>query len=120
MDGRDGRDGVRMMQPVAPRHAIPIHYNDNGVFKSPLSNFQREVADAGLTGKVTYLNHGRRYRFGTAAPRARMGPGPGHRGNSRQRQVGADQPRQALLHDQVEKTAVEAVDSLIWARRWPA
>ncbi|GGE86089.1 hypothetical protein [Massilia psychrophila] len=116
----DGRDGVRMMQLVAPRHAIPIHYNEYGVFKSPLSDFQREVAGAGLTGKVAYLNHGQRYRFGTAAPCARMGPGPGHRGNSRQRQVGADQPGQALLHHPIEKTAVGAVDSLISARRWPA
>ena len=60
----DGSDGVRMMQLVAPRRAIPIHYNDYDVFKSPLSDFQREVAKAGLSDKVTYLKHGDTYRFG--------------------------------------------------------
>jgi L-ascorbate metabolism protein UlaG (beta-lactamase superfamily) len=64
----DGKDGVRMLQLVAPRHAIPIHYDDYDVFKSPLSDFQREVADAGLTGKVTYLNHGDTYQFAPALP----------------------------------------------------
>jgi L-ascorbate metabolism protein UlaG (beta-lactamase superfamily) len=64
----DGKDGVRMLQLVAPRHAIPIHYNDYDVFKSPLSDFQREVAAAGLTGKVVYLNHGDTYQFVPATP----------------------------------------------------
>jgi L-ascorbate metabolism protein UlaG (beta-lactamase superfamily) len=59
---------VRMLQLVAPRHAIPIHYNDYDVFKSPLSDFQREVAAAGLTGKVVYLNHGDTYQFVPATP----------------------------------------------------
>jgi L-ascorbate metabolism protein UlaG (beta-lactamase superfamily) len=64
----DGKDGVRMLQLVAPRHAIPIHYDDYDVFKSPLSDFQREVAAAGLTGKVVYLNHGDTYQFVPATP----------------------------------------------------
>jgi L-ascorbate metabolism protein UlaG (beta-lactamase superfamily) len=59
----DGKDGVRMLQLIAPRHAIPIHYNDYDVFKSPLSDFQREVSAAGLEDKVTYLEHGEVYRF---------------------------------------------------------
>ena len=64
----DGKDGVRMLQLVAPRRAIPIHYDDYDVFKSPLSDFQREVANAGLTGKVTYLNRGDTYQFIPATP----------------------------------------------------
>lgn len=59
----DGKDGVELMQLVAPHHAIPIHYNDYDVFKSPLSEFENAVKAAGLQGKVTYLKHGESYRF---------------------------------------------------------
>ncbi len=59
----DGEDGVRMLQIIAPHHAIPIHYNDYTVFKSPLSDFQKAVTEAGLQDKVTYLKHGDTYRF---------------------------------------------------------
>jgi hypothetical protein len=31
-----------------PRCAIPIHYNDDDVFKSPLFDLQQEVMAAGL------------------------------------------------------------------------
>jgi L-ascorbate metabolism protein UlaG (beta-lactamase superfamily) len=63
----DGKDGVRMMRIIAPQRTIPIHYNDYDVFKSPLSDFEREVANAGLAEKVTYLKHGETYQF--APPR---------------------------------------------------
>lgn len=59
----DAQDGVRMLQLIAPDHAIPIHYNDYDVFKSPLSDFEREVRDAGLQNKVIYLKHGESYNF---------------------------------------------------------
>ena len=59
----DGADGVRMMQLVAPRHAIPIHYNDYTVFKSPLSDFEQAVKAAEMQARVTYLKHGETYRF---------------------------------------------------------
>ncbi|GIZ52278.1 MBL fold metallo-hydrolase [Noviherbaspirillum aridicola] len=64
----DGKDGVKMLQLVAPHHAIPIHYNDYDVFKSPLSEFQQEVKAAGLEGKVTYLRHGDSYSFRSKKP----------------------------------------------------
>ncbi len=64
----DGEDGVRMMQLVAPQHAIPIHYNDYTVFKSPLSDFERAVKVAELQNRVSYLKHGEIYRF---APRTK-------------------------------------------------
>jgi L-ascorbate metabolism protein UlaG (beta-lactamase superfamily) len=64
----DGEDGVRMMRLVAPQHAIPIHYNDYTVFKSPLSDFERAVKKAELQNKVSYLKHGETYRF---TPKAR-------------------------------------------------
>lgn len=59
----DGKDGVQMLQIIAPHHAIPIHYNDYDVFKSPLSEFEKEVNAAGLQGKITYLKHGETYKF---------------------------------------------------------
>jgi L-ascorbate metabolism protein UlaG (beta-lactamase superfamily) len=59
----DGTDGVKMLQLIAPHHAIPIHYNDYDVFKSPLSDFEKEVKAAGLQDKITYLKHGETYIF---------------------------------------------------------
>jgi len=59
----DGKQGVEAMQIVDPALAIPIHYNDYDVFKSPLSDFQREVAEAGLEHRVHYLSHGQEYTF---------------------------------------------------------
>lgn len=59
----DGKDGVRLMQIVQPRRAIPIHYDDYDVFKSPLSEFAGEVKAAGLDKQVTYLAHGETYTF---------------------------------------------------------
>jgi L-ascorbate metabolism protein UlaG (beta-lactamase superfamily) len=59
----DGKQGVEAMQIVSPEIAIPIHYNDYDVFKSPLSDFQREIAEAGLEHRVHYLSHGQEYNF---------------------------------------------------------
>lgn len=59
----DGQDGVRMLQIIAPAHAIPIHYNDYDVFKSPLSDFERAAKAAGLQHKIIYLQHGESYTF---------------------------------------------------------
>ncbi len=59
----DGKDGVQMMQIVKPKKTIPIHYNDYDVFKSPLSEFAREVKAAGLDEGVVYLAHGDTYIF---------------------------------------------------------
>ncbi|TWI61499.1 L-ascorbate metabolism protein UlaG (beta-lactamase superfamily) [Pseudoduganella lurida] len=65
----DAEEGVKMLKLIAPDHAIPIHYNDYTVFKSPLSDFQKAVQEAGLAEKVTYLKHGESYRFTPAAKR---------------------------------------------------
>lgn len=59
----DGEQGVEMLRIVNPQHAIPVHYNDYDVFKSPLSDFQREVEAAGLADRVHYLGHGDSYSF---------------------------------------------------------
>jgi L-ascorbate metabolism protein UlaG (beta-lactamase superfamily) len=64
----DARQGVEMLQLVQPRRAIPIHYNDYDVFKSPLSDFQREVEQSGWADRVHYLAHGETYTFRASQP----------------------------------------------------
>ena len=59
----DAKQGVEMLRIVRPRLAIPIHYNDYDVFKSPLSDFQQAVEAAGLADRVRYLSHGDTYSF---------------------------------------------------------
>lgn len=66
----DGRQGVEALRVVKPRTAIPIHYNDYGVFKSPLRDFQRAVEAAGLAERVVYLRHGETHTFEVPAARA--------------------------------------------------
>lgn len=64
----DGRDGVDLLQIIQPQKAIPIHYNDYTVFKSPLADFERAVKAAGLEQKVVYLKHGETYSFSAVTP----------------------------------------------------
>lgn len=59
----DCQQGVEMMRIVDPNLAIPIHYNDYDVVKSPLSDFQEAVRSAGLENRVHYLTHGETYSF---------------------------------------------------------
>jgi L-ascorbate metabolism protein UlaG (beta-lactamase superfamily) len=59
----DAEQGVELLRIIKPKQAIPIHYNDYDVFKSPLSDFQRAVDAAGLAHQVHYLSHGDTYTF---------------------------------------------------------
>lgn len=59
----NAKEGVRIMQIIIPNKAIPIHYNDYDVFKSPLSDFKEEIERAGLQEKIIYLEHGDTYKF---------------------------------------------------------
>lgn len=59
----DAKQGVKALQIIAPNTAIPIHYNDYTVFKSPLEDFMQAVRDAGLENRVRYLNHGETFTF---------------------------------------------------------
>ena len=54
----DARQGVEAIRIVEPRTALPIHFNDYSVFRSPLEDFKRAVAGAGLEDRVRYLTHG--------------------------------------------------------------
>jgi len=57
----DAKEGLEMFNIINPRKAIPIHYNDYDVFKSPLEDFQHKVKEAGLEDRIHYLYHGETY-----------------------------------------------------------
>ncbi|PLS76845.1 MAG: MBL fold metallo-hydrolase [Chloroflexi bacterium] len=69
MDDKQGVEAIRIINPTL---AIPIHYNDYTVFKSPLSDFQRSVREAGLEDRVRYLSHGETYTFQVPQSRIRQ------------------------------------------------
>ena len=49
---------MEFLRRVRPRIAVPVHYDDYGVFCSPLSDFEAAVAEAGLQGSVTVIPRG--------------------------------------------------------------
>jgi L-ascorbate metabolism protein UlaG (beta-lactamase superfamily) len=69
----DDEQGVEMMNIIEPDTAIPIHYNDYDVFKSPLEDFKRAAEFAGLQDRIVYLAHGESYEFRLDAATKRMG-----------------------------------------------
>jgi len=54
----DGKQGVEAIRLVRPEVAVPIHYDDYDVFKSPLEDFRREARLAGLEHRVRYVARG--------------------------------------------------------------
>ena len=60
----DVRQGVQALRTVAPREAIPVHYDDYTLFKSPLPDFRKAADQPGLTSVIHYLNRGDSYRLG--------------------------------------------------------
>lgn len=65
----DAEMGVEAIKLINPKEAIPIHYNDYDVFKSPLEDFKKAADDAGLTERMRYLSHGETYNFEVPASR---------------------------------------------------
>ncbi|MBV9206981.1 MAG: MBL fold metallo-hydrolase, partial [Actinobacteria bacterium] len=63
----DGRQGVEALRVVAPREAIPVHYDDYTLFKSPLSEFRQAAEKAGLRARLHYLDRGDSYRLNLSA-----------------------------------------------------
>ncbi|HEX8252777.1 MAG TPA: MBL fold metallo-hydrolase [Thermoanaerobaculia bacterium] len=66
----DAKQGVEAIRITNPRTAIPIHYNDYGVFKSPLDDFKAAVREAGYEDRVHYLAHGE--TFDINVPESRL------------------------------------------------
>ena len=58
----DGRQGADLLELVRPGTTVPIHHEDYGVFRSPLSDFLEEVDRRGLTG-VRPLSRGESLRL---------------------------------------------------------
>jgi len=69
MDGAQGVEAIKLLQPTI---AIPIHYNDYTVFKSPLQDFEQHVRAARLQDRVRYVHHGETYNW--EVPRSRREP----------------------------------------------
>jgi L-ascorbate metabolism protein UlaG (beta-lactamase superfamily) len=59
----DAAQGVEALQLVRPRAAIPIHYDDYGVFKSPLADFLAAAERASLSTVVHAVARGETHRF---------------------------------------------------------
>lgn len=59
----DAEQGIQAIQLIAPRTAIPIHFNDYTVMKSPLSDFVKAAEAAQLKTQIQYLDHGDTYQF---------------------------------------------------------
>lgn len=59
----DAEQGVRAVQLTRPDVAVPIHYDDYTVFRSPLRDFKAAVEDAGLTPRLRYVARGETVRF---------------------------------------------------------
>ncbi|GAA0835946.1 hypothetical protein ACFQVD_10195 [Streptosporangium amethystogenes subsp. fukuiense] len=55
MDGRQGADRVNL---INPRRVLPVHYDDHGVFSSPLADFRDHVERSGQGSRGTYLARG--------------------------------------------------------------
>ncbi len=72
----DAGQGIEALRILKPDLAIPIHFNDYDVFKSPLEDFQHAVERAGLREKVRYLRHGESYVFTPKGARITAGLQP--------------------------------------------
>ncbi|EKM52465.1 uncharacterized protein PHACADRAFT_260891 [Phanerochaete carnosa HHB-10118-sp] len=59
----DASQGIKLICALQPDQVIPIHIDDYDAFKSPLSDFVKEVEKAGWTNRVIYLNRGEEFAF---------------------------------------------------------
>ncbi len=59
----DAEQGVRAVQLIRPEVAVPIHYDDYTVFRSPLRDFETAIGEAGLAPRVRYVARGETARF---------------------------------------------------------
>ena len=59
----DAAQGVQALQLVRPTGAVPIHFDDYPVFKSPLADFLAAAAEADLTTVIHTVARGETHRF---------------------------------------------------------
>lgn len=58
MDGRRGADLLELLELGRRTQVVPIHYDDYGVFRSPLSDFREELDRRGLDVDVRWVSRG--------------------------------------------------------------
>jgi L-ascorbate metabolism protein UlaG (beta-lactamase superfamily) len=54
----DARQGVDFLRRIGPRRAVPVHHDDYGVFRSPLSEFEDEARRAGFADTLRTVRRG--------------------------------------------------------------
>ena len=59
----DAAQGVRAVQLISPAVAVPVHFDDYTVFRSPLEAFREAIAREAPDAVVRYLERGETYRF---------------------------------------------------------
>jgi L-ascorbate metabolism protein UlaG (beta-lactamase superfamily) len=59
----DGEQGVELLRLLEPDVAVPVHYDDYTVFRSPLDDFRAAAEGAGLAVDIRYLARGERFTF---------------------------------------------------------
>jgi L-ascorbate metabolism protein UlaG (beta-lactamase superfamily) len=60
----DGVQGADLLQVLRPRRAVPVHYEEYTVMKSPLSHFTTEIDRRGLSEMVRVVERGETVTFG--------------------------------------------------------
>ena len=64
----DGQQGADLMELVDAAIAVPVHFDDYPLFKSPLSDFRAEVTRRGIVERVRFVDRG------DTVPLTRLGP----------------------------------------------
>lgn len=59
----DAKQGVEAVKLINPHEAIPVHYNDYSVMKSPIEDFLALAHSEGLGDRIHFMKHGDTYTF---------------------------------------------------------
>jgi L-ascorbate metabolism protein UlaG (beta-lactamase superfamily) len=59
----DGEQGAELTHAVAARKVVPVHYDDYGVFRSPLQEFREAARRRGLDHLIEHVQPGERVRL---------------------------------------------------------
>jgi L-ascorbate metabolism protein UlaG (beta-lactamase superfamily) len=65
----DGRQGAQWLETTGCATAVPVHYDDYTVMKSPLSDFDKEVGRRGMAARLRHVERGGTITIGPAASR---------------------------------------------------
>ena len=64
----DALQGADLVSALRPRRVLPVHYDDYGVMKSPLSDFLRETERPGFPSGVLHCARGERVTVDASGP----------------------------------------------------